>query len=84
MTAATWCGHDRYRRSTNMMVGMTLVLCADLLPRKRCAQAVIVALTIPLSLLFAFILLHGEAAANLLSIGAMISGSSSTHRRHDG
>jgi len=62
-----------------MMVGMTLVLIVpDLFPGER-ARAVIVALTIPLSLLFALFCCNGRGVpANLLSIGATISESLST------
>jgi len=56
----------------NMMVGMTLVLIVLIFFLVSVRAAVIVALTIPLSLLFAFILLHGRGVpANLLSIGAI-------------
>ena len=56
----------------NMIVGMTLVLIVLIFFLVSVRAAVIVALTIPLSLLFAFILLHGRGVpANLLSIGAI-------------
>ncbi|HEX3375447.1 MAG TPA: CusA/CzcA family heavy metal efflux RND transporter [Candidatus Acidoferrales bacterium] len=56
----------------NMLVGMTLVLVVLIFFLVSFRAAVIVALTIPLSLLFAFILLHGRGVpANLLSIGAI-------------
>ncbi len=56
----------------NMLVGMTLVLIVLLFFLVSLRAAIIVALTIPLSLLFAFILLHGRGVpANLLSIGAI-------------
>ena len=56
----------------NMMVGMALVLIVLIFFLVSFRAAVIVALTIPLSLLFAFILLHGRGVpANLLSIGAI-------------
>jgi len=56
----------------NMLVGMTLVLIVLIFFLVSFRAAVIVALTIPLSLLFAFILLHGRGVpANLLSIGAI-------------
>src|SRR5579859_1622561 len=56
----------------NMMVGMTLVLIVLIFFLVSVRAAIIVALTIPLSLLFAFILLHGRGVpANLLSIGAI-------------
>ena len=56
----------------NMMVGMTLVLIVLIFFLVSFRAAIIVALTIPLSLLFAFILLHGRGVpANLLSIGAI-------------
>jgi cobalt-zinc-cadmium resistance protein CzcA len=55
-----------------MLVGMTLVLIVLIFFLVSFRAAVIVALTIPLSLLFAFILLHGRGVpANLLSIGAI-------------
>src|ERR1700687_4137216 len=56
----------------NMTMGMTLVLIVLIFFLVSVRAAVIVALTIPLSLLFAFILLHGRGVpANLLSIGAI-------------
>jgi heavy metal efflux system protein len=56
----------------NMLLGMTLVLIVLIFFLVSFRAAVIVALTIPLSLLFAFILLHGRGVpANLLSIGAI-------------
>src|SRR5579871_4239390 len=56
----------------NLLVGMTLVLIVLIFFLVSFRAAVIVALTIPLSLLFAFILLHGRGVpANLLSIGAI-------------
>jgi cobalt-zinc-cadmium resistance protein CzcA len=56
----------------NMMVGMILVLIVLIFFLVSFRAAIIVALTIPLSLLFAFILLHGRGVpANLLSIGAI-------------
>jgi cobalt-zinc-cadmium resistance protein CzcA len=56
----------------NMLVGMTLVLIVLIFFLVSFRAAIIVALTIPLSLLFAFILLHGRGVpANLLSIGAI-------------
>jgi cobalt-zinc-cadmium resistance protein CzcA len=56
----------------NMLVGMSLVLIVLIFFLVSFRAAVIVALTIPLSLLFAFILLHGRGVpANLLSIGAI-------------
>src|ERR1700720_3022807 len=56
----------------NMLLGMTLVLIVLIFFLVSVRAAVIVALTIPLALLFAFILLHANGvAANLLSIGAI-------------
>ncbi|HVA94419.1 MAG TPA: CusA/CzcA family heavy metal efflux RND transporter [Candidatus Dormibacteraeota bacterium] len=56
----------------NLLVGMTLVLIVLIFFLVSIRAAIIVALTIPLSLLFAFILLHGRGVpANLLSIGAI-------------
>ena len=56
----------------NLLVGMTLVLIVLIFFLVSFRAAVIVALTIPLSLLFAFIFLHGrDIPANLLSIGAI-------------
>src|SRR6201994_3117676 len=56
----------------NMMVGMALVLIVLMAFLVSIRAAVIVALTIPLALLFSFIFLHARGvAANLLSIGAI-------------
>src|ERR1700732_1007815 len=56
----------------NMLLGMTLVLIVLIFFLVSVRAAVIVALTIPLALLFAFIFLHATGvAANLLSIGAI-------------
>ena len=56
----------------NLLVGMALVLVVLLAFLVSFRAAVIVALTIPLSLLFSFIFLHAEGIpANLLSIGAI-------------
>jgi cobalt-zinc-cadmium resistance protein CzcA len=56
----------------NMVMGMILVLIVLMCFLVSLRAAVIVALTIPLSLLFSFIFLHAEGvAANLLSIGAI-------------
>ena len=56
----------------NLLRGMILVLVVLILFLVSFRAAVIVALTIPLALLFAFIFLHaGGVAANLLSIGAI-------------
>jgi heavy metal efflux system protein len=56
----------------NLLLGMVLVLIVLIFFLVSLRAAVIVALTIPLSLLFAFILLHGRGVpANLLSIGAI-------------
>ena len=56
----------------NMVVGMALVLIVLMAFLVSLRAAVIVALTIPLSLLFSFIFLHARGvAANLLSIGAI-------------
>jgi cobalt-zinc-cadmium resistance protein CzcA len=56
----------------NLFVGMALVLIVLLFFLVSARAAIIVALTIPLSLFFAFILLHGRGVpANLLSIGAI-------------
>ena len=56
----------------NLLLGMTLVLIVLIFFLVSIRAAIIVALTIPLSLLFAFILLHGRGVpANLLSIGAI-------------
>ncbi|GGA79741.1 cation transporter [Edaphobacter acidisoli] len=56
----------------NLMLGMALVLIVLMAFLVSVRAAVIVALTIPLSLLFAFIFLHARGvAANLLSIGAV-------------
>ena len=56
----------------NMLLGMTLVLIVLIFFLVSVRAAVIVALTIPLALLFAFIFLHARGVpANLLSIGAI-------------
>ena len=56
----------------NMLLGMSLVLIVLIFFLVSFRAAIIVALTIPLSLMFAFILLHGRGVpANLLSIGAI-------------
>ncbi|MFZ3217190.1 MAG: CusA/CzcA family heavy metal efflux RND transporter [Candidatus Acidiferrales bacterium] len=56
----------------NMLLGMTLVLIVLIFFLVNVRAAVIVALTIPLALLFSFIFLHARGvAANLLSIGAI-------------
>ncbi len=56
----------------NLLLGMTLVLIVLMAFLVSFRAAVIVALTIPLSLLFAFIFVHAEGIpANLLSIGAI-------------
>jgi heavy metal efflux system protein len=56
----------------NMLLGMALVLIVLMCFLVSVRAAVIVALTIPLALLFSFIFLHARgAAANLLSIGAI-------------
>lgn len=56
----------------NMVMGMALVLIVLMAFLVNVRAAVIVALTIPLSLLFSFIFLHAEGIpANLLSIGAI-------------
>src|SRR5271163_1539508 len=56
----------------NMLVGMTLVLIVLIFFLVSFRAAVIVALTIPVALLFSFIFLHARGvAANLLSIGAI-------------
>src|SRR5262249_46991012 len=56
----------------NLLRGMVLVLIVLIFFLVSFRAAVIVALTIPLSLLFAFIFLHAhDVAANLLSIGAI-------------
>src|SRR5438270_9096993 len=56
----------------NLLRGMILVLVVLLFFLVSFRAAIIVALTIPLSLLFAFIMLHAhDVAANLLSIGAI-------------
>jgi heavy metal efflux system protein len=56
----------------NLLRGMLLVLIVLIFFLVSFRAAVIVALTIPLSLLFAFIVLHAhDVAANLLSIGAI-------------
>jgi heavy metal efflux system protein len=57
---------------TNLVRGMILVLVVLIFFLVSIRAAIIVALTIPLSLLFAFIALHAhDGAANLLSIGAI-------------
>ena len=56
----------------NLLRGMVLVLVVLIFFLVSFRAAIIVALTIPLSLLFAFIILHAhDNAANLLSIGAI-------------
>ena len=56
----------------NMLLGMALVLIVLMAFLVNLRAAVIVALTIPLSLLFSFIFLHARGIpANLLSIGAI-------------
>src|ERR1700744_1482240 len=56
----------------NMLLGMALVLIVLMAFLVSVRAAVIVALTIPLALLFSFIFLHARGvAANLLSIGAL-------------
>src|SRR5215469_3919919 len=56
----------------NLLRGMVLVLIVLIFFLVSIRAAIIVALTIPLSLLFAFIILHAhDVAANLLSIGAI-------------
>ena len=56
----------------NLLRGMLLVLVVLIYFLVSIRAAVIVALTVPLSLLFAFIVLHAhDVAANLLSIGAI-------------
>jgi cobalt-zinc-cadmium resistance protein CzcA len=56
----------------NLLRGMVLVLVVLIFFLVSIRAAIIVALTIPLSLLFAFIALHAhDGAANLLSIGAI-------------
>ena len=56
----------------NLLRGMVLVLVVLIFFLVSWRAAIIVALTIPLSLLFAFIVLHAhDGAANLLSIGAI-------------
>ena len=56
----------------NLLRGMVLVLIVLIFFLVSIRAAIIVALTIPLSLLFAFIVLHAhDVAANLLSIGAI-------------
>src|ERR1700755_801530 len=56
----------------NMLLGMALVLIVLMAFLVSLRAAVIVALTIPLALLFSFIFLHARGvAANLLSIGAI-------------
>jgi cobalt-zinc-cadmium resistance protein CzcA len=56
----------------NLLRGMALVLVVLIFFLVSIRAAIIVAITIPLSLLFAFIVLHAhDVAANLLSIGAI-------------
>src|SRR5580704_13700633 len=56
----------------NLVLGMSLVLIVLMFFLVSVRAAVIVALTIPLALLFSFIFLHArDVAANLLSIGAI-------------
>jgi heavy metal efflux system protein len=56
----------------NLLLGMTLVLVVLIFFLVSVRAAIIVALTIPLALLFSFIFLHARGlAANLLSIGAI-------------
>src|SRR6202049_1126326 len=56
----------------NLLLGMTLVLIVLMFFLVSIRAAVIVALTIPLALLFSFVFLHARGvAANLLSIGAI-------------
>ena len=56
----------------NMLLGMALVLLVLMAFLVSIRAAVIVALTIPLALLFSFIFLHAQGIpANLLSIGAI-------------
>src|SRR5215467_14556480 len=56
----------------NLLRGMVLVLVVLIFFLVSIRAAIIVAVTIPLSLLFAFIVLHAhDVAANLLSIGAI-------------
>jgi cobalt-zinc-cadmium resistance protein CzcA len=56
----------------NLLLGMTLVLIVLMFFLVSVRAAVIVALTIPLALLFSFVFLHARGvAANLLSIGAI-------------
>jgi len=56
----------------NLLLGMTLVLIVLIFFLVSMRAAVIVAMTIPLALLFSFIFLHANGvAANLLSIGAI-------------
>jgi cobalt-zinc-cadmium resistance protein CzcA len=56
----------------NLLLGMALVLVVLIFFLVSVRAAIIVAMTIPLSLLFAFIFLHGRGVpANLLSIGAI-------------
>ena len=62
------------RSSNNLFIGMALVFitCCSIFFLVNLRAAIIVALTVPLSLMFAFILLHGRGVpANLLSIGAI-------------
>src|ERR1019366_2185383 len=56
----------------NLLRGMVLVLIVLIFFLINLRAAIIVSLTIPLALLFAFIVLHAhDGAANLLSIGAI-------------
>ncbi|HZU22157.1 MAG TPA: efflux RND transporter permease subunit, partial [Terriglobales bacterium] len=56
----------------NLLRGMILVLIVLILFLVSLRAAIIVALTIPLALLFSFVILHAEGvSANLLSIGAI-------------
>ena len=70
--AAIWCGSPRTRWRRTCCAGwcwFSIVLIFFLVSFR---AALIVALTIPLALLFAFIFLHAhDVAANLLSIGAI-------------
>jgi cobalt-zinc-cadmium resistance protein CzcA len=65
----------------NMLLGMALVLLVLMAFLVSIRAAVIVALTIPLSLLFSFIFLHAQGIpANLLSIGAIDFGTGCARR----
>jgi len=71
------CHHRHGGRQSSPRDGAGLLVLLFFLVSFR--AAVITALTIPLALLFAFIFLHASGgAANLLSIGAIDSGSSLT------